>query len=322
MNTAPRRAPQLRCPPRVSCAPTGAPRSGNTPVRGRRGPLRGLLVTVLCVFPLSLTLAACGPTAEQSAARQLASASPAPVPSAPVRQASAPALPAPLPAPAPTPTPTPEPLKVGVTGNQEGMPQPVQDACQFLLRRDTASFPAAEAGDCLRAAMIAGAGATQTLTTASSWIPQGTHTMRFTTAPEFSLSLEDRDLGLKITAGAGGSSVDTGGGRVSANTSGTPEEEYAAVLSRAAELTANPDRVAELLQDSDSLTVDYGAVLDGAARTKISGHRPADAEAGDMMPTSVTLWLDDFYRPVRFELSAQTRGITSSITADNTGWGS
>ncbi|MFJ7749551.1 hypothetical protein ACIQXM_06290 [Arthrobacter sp. NPDC097144] len=287
---------------------------------GRRGPLRRLLATVLCVVPLGLALAACGPTAEQSAARQMASVSPAPAPSVPVRRTSAPALPAPL--PAPTPTPTPEPLKVGVTGNQEGMPQPVQDACQFLLRRDTASFPAAEAGDCLRAAMIAGSGATQTLTTASSWIPPGTHTMQFTTAPEFSLRLEDSGLGLKITAGAGGGSVDTGGGRVSANTSGTPEEVYAAVLSRAAELTANPDRVAELLQESDSLTVDYGAVLDGAARTKISGHRPADAEAGDMMPTSVTLWLDDFYRPVRFELSAQTRGITSSITADNTGWGS
>lgn len=275
---------------------------------------------VVLLLTAAMALTSCGPTAEQMRARESVTASssasvPAPRPAA---------VPAPVTAPTPAATAAtpPEPLKVGVAGNQEGMPQPVQDACQFLLRRDSASFPAAEAGDCLHAAMTAGAGATQTLTTASSWIPQGTHTVRFTTAPKFSLILEDSDLGLKITAGEGGASVDTGGGRVSANASGTPEEEYAAVLSRAAELTTNPDRVAELLHDSDSLTVDYGAVLDGAVRTRISGHRPADAEAGDMMPTSVTLWLDDFYRPVRFELSAQTRGITSSILADNTGWGS
>ncbi|WP_354182487.1 hypothetical protein [Arthrobacter sp. UYP6] len=202
------------------------------------------------------------------------------------------------------------------------MPQPVQDACQFLLRRDPARLPAGEAGECVRAAMTAGGSGTQTLTTASSWIPQGTHTVEFTTAPEFALTLENAELGLRISAGAGGSSVDTGTGRIAANESGSPEEAYAAVLTRAAELTVNPDRVADLLQGAQSLDVEYGAVLNGAGRTKITGYRTTEDNADDMIPTGVTLWLDDYYRPVRFELTGRTRGIDSSITAVNTAWGS
>ena len=197
------------------------------------------------------------------------------------------------------------------------MPEPAQEACQFLLRRDAAVMPAAEAGACVRAGMTAGGRGTQTLTTASSWLPQGEHTVEFTTAPDFSLTLENRELDLRITAGTGGGSVDTGGGRITADPEGTPEEAYAAVLSSAAELTVNPEKVAALLGGSAGLDVDYDAVLDGAARTRISGVRAAGA---DMMPTGITLWLDDYYRPVRFELTGQTRGITSTITAVTTAW--
>lgn len=277
---------------------------------------------VVFLVAAALTLTACGPTAEQARAREVVSAPPA-APAPTPRSTPSPAeTPTPAAPPAPSATPTPGPLKVGVAGNQIGMSQPVQDACQFLLRRDEARMPAAEAGDCVRAAMTAGGGGTQTLTTSSSWIPQGTHTVEFTTAPEFSLTLESPDTGLVVTSGAGGGSVDTGGGRVSAKEGGTPEEAYAAVLAHAAELTVNPDRVAEMLNDTDSVEVDYGAVLNGAVRTKISGYRAVDAAADDMMPTAVTLWLDDWYRPVRFELTGQARGIASSITAVNSAWAS
>ena len=266
-----------------------------------------------------LSLAACGPTAEQLKAREsVTSAAPVPAAPSPTPAAPTPSVPA---APSPEPPPIPEPLKVGVSGSQAGMAQPVQDACQFLLRRDPAALPADEAASCVRAAMDAGGGATQTLETSSSWLPPGTHTLEFTTAPEFALTLENPDLDLRITAGAGGGSVDTGGGRIAADPGGTPEEAYGAVLASAAELTVNPERVAELIAGSAALTVDYDAVLNGAVRTKISGVRPG-GRTDDMMPTEVTLWLDDYYRPVRFELTGRVRGITSSITAVNSGWAS
>ncbi|MBP3036323.1 hypothetical protein J2M53_08660 [Arthrobacter sp. zg-ZUI100] len=213
------------------------------------------------------------------------------------------------------------------------MPELVQDACQFLLRRDGAPMPPAEAATCIGAAMTAGGRGTQTVETASSWLPQGTHTVEFTTAPEFSLVLVNPELKLRITAGAGGGSVDTGTGKIAANPSGTPEEAYAAVLADAAELTVNPERVAALLAGMSSLDVDYEAVLNGAVRTRISGIPPvapeedADAEtgspagAGEMLPTGLTIWLDDYYRPVRLEIAGRARGITSSITAVTTGWG-
>ncbi|WAP50375.1 hypothetical protein OL239_09725 [Arthrobacter sp. ATA002] len=268
---------------------------------------------------LLLPLAACGPTAEQLSERQ-AAAGPSSAPTAP-RPRPAPPVPAAPATAASTAASAPEPMKVGVSGSQAGMPQAVQDACQFLLRRDPAAPPPDEAASCVRAAMTAGGGAVQTLETASSWLPQGTHTVEFTTSPEFSMTLENPDLKLAVTAGAGGGSVDTGGGRIAAVPGGTPEEAYAAVLVSAAELTANPERVGALLAGSVSLEVDHTAVLNGAVRTKISGLRPGDADADDMMPTGVTLWLDDYYRPVRYELTGRARGITSSITAVNSGWG-
>ena len=279
-----------------------------------RPPFR--LLPPAIVLAAAMTLTSCGPTAEQVEARQSASgaasapAAPRPRPAPPIPEEAAP--------PAPEPPSTPEPLRVGVSGTQAGMPAPVQEACQFLLRRDAAVMPAAEAGACVRAGMTAGGGGTQTLTTASSWLPQGDHTVEFTTAPDFSLTLDNRELDLRITAGTGGGSVDTGGGRVTADPEGTPEEAYAAVLSSAAELTVNPEKVAALLGGSTGLDVDYDAVLGGAARTRISGIRAAGAD--DMMPTGITLWLDEYYRPVRFELTGQTRGISSAITAVNTAW--
>ena len=210
---------------------------------------------------------------------------------------------------------------MGVSGSQVGMAQPVQDACQFLLRRDPSAPPAKETAACVRAAMTAGGEGTQRVETASSWLPPGTYTVEFTTAPEFSMTLANEDLHLQITAGAAGGSVDTGGGRIAADPEGTPEEAYAAVLVSAAELTLKPDRVADLLAGSTALSVDYTAVLNGAVRTKVTGVRPDDANADDMMPTGLSLWLDDYYRPVRFELTGRARGITSSITAVNSGWG-
>ena len=281
-------------------------------------------------LPLVIPLAACGPTAEQMRNQETAPAFPSDRPHQPSGPSAAPTT---APSPAAPTAPAPTPVRVGVTGSQTGMPEPVQDACQFLLRRDEAPLPPAEAATCIGAAMTAGGRGTQTVETESSWLPQGTHTVEFTTAPEFSLVLVNPELNLRITSGAGGGSVDTGTGRIAANASGTPEEAYAAVLADAAELTVNPERVAALLSGMSSLDVDYGAVLNGAVRTRVDGIPPAapeedtDAEtgspagAGEMLPTGLTLWLDDYYRPVRLEIAGRARGITSSITAVTTGWG-
>lgn len=196
MRTRHSRIPSIRPLP-------GADRPG-----GSGSASRAAAAAVACVVMLSL--AACGPTAEQLKAREsVTSAAPVPAAPSPTPAAPTPSVPA---APSPEPPPTPEPLKVGVSGSQAGMAQPVQDACQFLLRRDPAALPADEAASCVRAAMDAGGGATQTLETSSSWLPPGTHTLEFTTAPEFALTLENPDLDLRITAGAGGGSVDTGEG--------------------------------------------------------------------------------------------------------------
>lgn len=296
-----------------------------------------LLLGMAVGLPLVIPLAACGPTAEQMRSQETAPAYPSgrpfqPSTPSPSPSPSPPATPRATPA-APAPSETAAPARVSVSGSQVGMPLPVQDACQFLLRRDEAPLPPAEAAACIGAAMTAGGRGTQTLQTESTWLPQGTHTVEFTTAPEFSLILVNPELKLRITAGAGGGSIDTGTGKITANASGTPEEAYAAVLADAAELTVNPERVAGLLAGMTSLEVDYGAVLNGAVRTRIGGTRSeateegtgADpgpsAEAGEMLPTGLTMWLDDYYRPVRLEIEGRARGITSSITAVTTGWG-
>ena len=282
------------------------------------------LAPLAALLAASLALTSCGPTAEQVRERASASSSartqlPGSVPAAPAAPSSSPAAP---------PSSSAAPLQVGVSGNQAGMPQPVRDACQFLLRRETVPLPAEEGAACIASAMTAGTGGIQTLETSSSWLPQGKHTVRFRTSPDFSMKLAnpDLDLDLEISAGGDGAgpgtgTLDTGGGKITADASGTAEQAYAAVLVEAAQLTVNPDRLAGLLRSTGSLGVEYSVALDGVERTKITGHRPAGPASDDMLPTSAVLWLDDYYRPVRMEFTGSVRGVDSSITAVNTGWG-
>jgi len=274
-------------------------------------PIRRHRITVLCLAALLPAVAACGPTAEQLESRQAtqgASAS-ASVPAAPqqarVRTTE------------PDAEPAPPPLQVGVSGAQAGMAANVQDACQWLLRRDTAPFP--DAGSCISAAMVAGGGARQSVTTAASWLPPGTYSMDFRTAPGFSMELNSQDGELEITVDGADRTLRTGGAEVAAKADGGAEEAYAAVLVDAAELTSNPDRLRALLDAARPALPDYDAEYNGEPATKLTAVIES-AEPGGFTG-SLVLVLDELYRPLLVEYTGTTRGIRSSVRASVTDWG-
>ncbi|MCQ1986851.1 hypothetical protein [Arthrobacter sp. zg-Y844] len=303
-------------------------------------------VLALCAG-LLLTVSACGPTAGQLQERD-SSASAAP--SATGRGAAEPSRTAhPTQPPAPVPATTAPPTRVGVTGSQAGMPQPVQDACQWLLRRDPEPASGAEAGACVSAAMAAGGGGIQTLRTDTSWLPAGTYSVRFASGPDFAMTLQDTDTDLSITIREGQRVLHKENQDISADRDGTAEEAYAAILADAAELTVRPEKVAALLAPAEEVAVRYGAVLDGEPCTQISGSfdtgdlDTGDLDTGDLdtgdaqqrgnetgppdgssavLPAgSFSLCLDDFYRPLKIEITGLNQGITSTITAVNAQWG-
>ncbi|MCC3301451.1 hypothetical protein [Arthrobacter sp. zg-Y895] len=298
-------------------------------------------VLALCAG-LLLTVSACGPTAGQLQERD-ASASASP--SGTGRVAAEPSRTAyPARPPAPVPATTAPPTRVGVTGSQAGMPQPVQDACQWLLRRDPEPASGAEAGTCVSAAMAAGGGGVQTLRTDTSWLPAGTYSVRFATGPDFAMTLQDTDADLSITIREGQRVLHKENQDISADRDGTAEEASAAILADAAELTVRPEKVAALLAPAEEVAVRYGVVLDGEPCTQISGSfdtgdsDTGDSDTGDaqqrgnetgppasssaVLPAgSFSLCLDDFYRPVKIEITGLNQGITSQITAVNAQWG-
>lgn len=269
-------------------------------------------IAALCLVSALLpALAACGPTAEQMTARTQSAVSKPPSPD-----------PVPQPAKArtaePEPTVTPEPLDVTVSGAQAGMAESVQDACQFLLRENSGEFNGA--ADCVAAAMEAGIGAEQQVSTTASWLPPGTYTMQFRTAPEFAMELRRTDGDLSISVTEAGRTLRTREAVANADPSGGAEEAYAAVLADAAELTANPDRLRSLMQTAATVRAEYGVEYLGTAATRLT----ADIEPenpGDFAG-SVVLTLDELYRPLLIDYSGTTRGISTSIRADITGWGS
>ncbi|MFZ3453635.1 hypothetical protein [Arthrobacter sp. 7Tela_A1] len=270
------------------------------------------LAAVFLAALLAPAAAACGPTAEQVARRTAeATAAPAvtPAPQQPrIRTAE----------PEPSPSPT-ETMSVGVSGSQASMAQDVQDACQWLLQRDPRPFPSDQSGDCLAAAMVAGTGAAQSVSTTASWLPPGTYSMEFSTSPDFAMELTSADKSLEITVDGGVRTLRTGeNASVTANASGSPEEAYAAVLVDAAELTSNPDRVRGLLESANPAAVEYDAVYDGTPATRLTAMVEAD-EPGDFTG-SLVLVLDDLYRPLAIEYVGKTRGIESAIRAKITGW--
>ncbi|MCC9174672.1 hypothetical protein [Arthrobacter sp. zg-Y179] len=286
-------------------------------------------VLALCAG-LLLTVPACGPTAGQLQERETsASAAPSGTVAAEPSRTADPARP-----PSPVPETTAPPTQVGVTGSQAGMPQPVQDACQWLLRRDPEPASGTEAGACVSAAMAAGGGGVQTLRTDTSWLPAGTYSVRFATGPDFAMTLQDTDADLSITIREGQRVLRKENQDISADREGTAEEAYAAILADAAELTVRPERVAALLAPAEEVAVRYGVVLDGEPCTQISGSfdtaeaqepgketgPPAGSSA--VLPAgSFSLCLDDFYRPVQIEITGLIQGITSKITAVNAQWG-
>ncbi|MBD8043711.1 hypothetical protein H9638_07780 [Arthrobacter sp. Sa2BUA2] len=273
-------------------------------------PFRRQRIAVLCLAALLPAAAACGPTAEQLEARQatqapsVSAAGPAAPQQARVRTAE------------PEPPPPSAPLQVGVSGAQTGMAADVQDACQWLLRRDTAGFP--DAGSCVSAAMVAGAGARQSLTTSASWLPPGTYSMDFRTAPGFSMELNSQDGDLEITVDGASRTLRTGDAAVAANADGGAEEAYAAVLVDAAELTANPDRLRSLLESARPALPEYDSEHNGVPVTKLTAVIEATEPGG--FTGSLVLLLDDLYRPLLIEYTGTTRGIHSSVRASVTGW--
>ncbi|MDM7989267.1 hypothetical protein [Arthrobacter sp. zg-Y877] len=285
-------------------------------------------VLALCAG-LLLTVSACGPTADQLRDRQAAASR---SPSVPPVAAPARPRPAPVPSTEPAPSPSPSQSPVDVTGRQAGMPQAVQDACQWMLRRDPGPMPGPEAGTCVSAAMAAGEGGIQTLQTSTSWLPAGTYDVRFMTTPGFAMTLQDTDEDLGISIREGHRVLHQAEADISADPAGTAEEAYAAVLADAAELTVRPERVAGLLAPAEQVAVDYGA--DGTVYTRLSGSfdtagqeaagKEAAGEPGSsaVLPAgSFVLYLDDYYRPLRIEITGLIQGVTSTITAVNTQWG-
>ena len=109
-------------------------------------------------------------------------------------------------------------------GPPAGMAESVQDACRFLLRGDSGEFTGA--ADCVAAAMEAGTGAEQKVTTTASWLPPGTYTMAFRTAPEFAMELISADGELEISISGGSRTLRTPDSVVSADSAGGAEETY------------------------------------------------------------------------------------------------
>ena len=269
-------------------------------------------ISALCLAAALLpAVAACGPTADQVTARTEA-------------RTSTPAAPPPVPQQArvrtaePDPTIVPEPIQVTVSGAQAGMAEPVQEACQLLLRQDTGEF--AEAGNCVAAAMEAGTGGEQKVTTTASWLPPGTYTMVFRTAPEFAMELQSADGELAISVAGGTRTLRTPESEVKADSSGGAEETYAAVLADAAELTANPERLRGLMQTAGPARAEYGVDYNGALATRLTAVVEPE-NPGDFAGT-VVLTLDDLYRPLLVEYAGTNRGINTSIRAEISGWGS
>ncbi|MCC3279292.1 hypothetical protein LJ754_09010 [Arthrobacter sp. zg-Y40] len=226
----------------------------------------------------------------------------------------------------------------------------VQDACQWLLRVDPEPMSGTEAGSCVAAAITAGGGGVQTLSTGTSWLPAGEYTVTFGTVPAFTMDLHGPaaagavpgstgtdsaatgaapdGAGLKIEIRGDNRVVRQGGEDISADRRGSPEQAYAAVLADAAELTVRPERVAAMLSAAETVEVEYGAVLAGAAYTRISGSF-SNAASDGAEPASLavipegtfSLYLDDYYRPSRIEIAGLNQGIPSLLTAVNTQWG-
>lgn len=276
-------------------------------------------ILALCTA-LLLPLSACGPTAEQLAAR---SASPSPA-AQPARTPAAPSQEPVRPAP-PVPEPASEPARVGVAGSQAGMPEAVQEACQWLLRRDSEPWPGSGAGACVSTALTAAGGGVQSLQTSTSWLPGGEYSVRFSTSPGFSMILQGNGLGIDIRDDR--RVLQQGKGDIVADPGGSPEQAYAAVLADAAELTVRPERLAALLEAAGQVEVEYGAVENGSTYTRITGSFAASDSEEDTGSAAVipegrfTLDLDDYYRPVRIEISGLNQGIPSQLTAVNSQWG-
>lgn len=269
-------------------------------------------LAALCLAAALLPVAAaCGPTAEQMTARTQSPASEPPRPEPAPQQARVRTA-------EPEPTAVPEPLQVSVSGAPAGMAESVQDACRFLLRGDSGEFTGA--ADCVAAAMEAGTGAEQQVTTTASWLPPGTYTMQFRTAPEFAMELRSADGQLHISVSGAGRTLRTGESKTSADPSGSAEEAYAAVLADAAELTAHPDRLRSLVQTAGSVRAEYGVLYQGAPATRLTAV-VEPVNPGDFAG-SIVLTLDDLYRPLLIDYAGTTRGISTSIRAEITGWGS
>ena len=108
--------------------------------------------------------------------------------------------------------------------------------------------------------------------------------------------------------------------RSDADSGGSAEEAYAAVLVDASELTANPERLRGLLESSGPAAVDYGAVLNGVPVTRLTAVIEPTEPGG--FAGAVVLLLDELYRPLLIDYSGTARGLDTSIRAEVSDWGS
>lgn len=196
----------------------------------------------------------------------------------------------------------------------------VQQACGWLLTPGTEGpMPAAEAAGCVAEAMKAGGGALQTMETNASGLPAGSHTAEIRTSPGFALHFKNEEHRVEIVVVDGSSWLITPDGEVKADSAGSPEEKYAALLVEAAGLVSDPAAVSALITDSGDFRVEHGAERNGIAYTKISALSGPTVQGVKM--GSFDIWLDDLYRPVHVELAGNENEILTTISATFEDWG-
>lgn len=301
--------------------------------RAARTPRAPGLFLPAVILISSLALGGCGRLAEQIDAADTgtpqppavgtlppAEGTPTPLPSAPASSpTTAPAVPDPTPG---TEVPSPEESpQLSLTQNQQGLPAEVKQACRLLLAAAVPDRLAPkEAGSCVGAAMRAGSGAVQVLTTRASGLPAGEHTADLNTAPEFGLALRNEEHGVQIIVSGGRGYLLTRHGGVAADPEGGPEERFAAVLVEAASATADPAALGALLAGSGEFLVTPGAERGGMLYTRISAVSGPELQGVRM--TTFELWLDELFRPAHISLSGSENEIATSVNAAFSQWGS
>ncbi|MHA7262312.1 hypothetical protein ACX80W_03800 [Arthrobacter sp. TMN-37] len=297
------------------------------PARPKAPGARTVPVAAALLLGAAIALSGCGRLPEQIDAAQsqpptapaAGPLAPAPVQTPTPSPAPVTAAPSPSAAPAPAPPPTQAP-ELSLTQSQQSLPDDVRRACANLLTGTLPErLPAGEAGACVEAAMRAGTGALQTISTRATGLPAGEHTAALSTAPEFGLHLRNEEHGVEIIVSGGEGYLLTPEGGTTADPEGGPEERFAAILVEAASATTDPAAVRALLADSGEFLLEPAAERDGMLYTRLSAVSGPELQGVRM--STFTLELDELLRPAHLSLGGVEHEILTSVEATFSQWG-